>query len=155
MSTDYSYNMVAENPHSTVVAKYPPENIKEVLEKRSEYYQSEDQLEKAFIKQLESQAYEYLSITDEDALKNNLRSQLEKLNNFTFSDSEWKQFFTSELANPNQSIVEKTTTIQEDSIKNITLDSGVVKNITLFDKKNIHNNSIDYSLIHSNYVLNR
>ena len=33
---DYQYNMVAENPHSTVVAKYPPEQIGEALDKRSE-----------------------------------------------------------------------------------------------------------------------
>ncbi|MCD6580972.1 MAG: type I restriction endonuclease subunit R [Desulfuromusa sp.] len=132
--------MVAENPHSTVVAEYAAEYSTQ--NKRSEQYQSEDQLEKAFIKQLESQAYEYLTITDAEALENNLRCQLEKLNTFTFSDAEWQQFFNSELANPNQSISEKTTTIQEDSIKNITLESGAVKNIYLLDKKNIHNNSV-------------
>jgi len=86
MPTDFQYNMVAENPHSTVVAKYPPEGIAEVREKRAEFYQSEAQLEKAFIKQLESQAYDYLPITDEDSLKANLRTGLETLNTFTFSD---------------------------------------------------------------------
>ena len=139
---DYQYNLVAENRHSTVVAKYPPENVGEVRGKRAEYYQSEAQLEKAFIEQLQSQAYEYLPITNEDALKTNLRTQLEKLNNFTFSDKEWSQFFTSELANPNQSITEKTTTIQEDYIKNLTLENGTVKNIYLLDKQSIHNNRL-------------
>jgi type I restriction enzyme, R subunit len=134
--------MVAENSQSTVVAKYPPEHIDEVREKRAESYQSEDQLEKAFIKQLQSQAYEYLPITDEDSLKSNLRSQLEQLNSFIFSDKEWEHYFVNELANPNQSIAEKTTTIQEDYIKNLTLDNGMVKNIYLLDKKNIHNNSL-------------
>ena len=142
MSIDYSYNLVAENPHSTVVAKYPPGDSGKVGEKRAEYYQSEDQLERAFIKQLESQAYDYLPITDEDSLKKNLRAQLEKLNNYTFRDNEWKQFFASELANPNQSIAEKTTTIQEDYIKNLKRDDGTVKNIYLLDKKHIHNNSL-------------
>jgi len=142
MPTNHSYNLVAENPHSTVVAKYPPEQIGEVREKRSEFYQSEAQLEKAFIAQLQEQAYDYLPITDEDSLKNNLRTQLEKLNNFTFSEREWEQFFVSELANPNQSIAEKTTTIQEDYIKNLTLENGTVKNIYLLDKKHIHNNSL-------------
>lgn len=149
MATDYTYNMVAENPHSTVVAKYPPEQATEVREKRAEYYQSEDALEKAFIKQLESQAYEYLPITHEDDLKKNLRTQLERLNNFTFSEDEWERFFVGELANPNQSIAEKTTTIQEDYIKNLTLENlpgrqagGTVKNIYLLDKKHIHNNSL-------------
>jgi len=142
MPTDYSYNLVAQNPTSTVVAKYPPEGVSEVREKRAEYYQSEDALEKAFIKQLELQAYEYLPITDAKALEDNLRTQLEKLNNYSFTSSEWEQFFKTELANPNQSIVEKTTTIAEDHIKNLTLENGTVKNIYLLDKKNIHNNQL-------------
>jgi len=85
MPVDYTYNLVAENRHSTVVAKYPPENMGKVREKRAEYYQSEAALETAFIEQLKTQAYEYLPITNEDALKTNLRTQLEKLNNFTFT----------------------------------------------------------------------
>jgi type I restriction enzyme, R subunit len=142
MPTNYQYNMVAQNPQGTVVAKYPPEYCDTVQETRAEYYQSESVLEQAFIEQLKIQAYEYLPITNEDALKTNLRTQMEKLNNYTFSDKEWSQFFTDELANPNHSIVEKTTTIQEDHIKNITLENGTVKNIKLLDKDNIHNNSL-------------
>ena len=46
------------------------------------HYQSEAELERAFIKQLETQAYEYLKITSENKLVLNLRQQLEKLNNF-------------------------------------------------------------------------
>ena len=103
---------------------------------------AEAALETAFIEQLKTQGYEYLPITNEDALKTNLRTQLEKLNNFTFSDKEWEQFFTSELANPNQSIAEKTTTIHEDYIKNLRLENGTVKNIYLLDKQSIHNNSL-------------
>ena len=142
MATDYSYNLVAENRYSTVVAKYPPENVGKVREKRAEYYQSEAALETAFIEQLKIQGYEYLPITNEDALKTNLRTQLEKLNNFNFNNKEWEQFFTSELANPNQSIAEKTITIQEDYIKNLRLENGTVKNIYLLDKQSIHNNSL-------------
>ena len=142
MPTDYSYNLVAQNPTSTVVAKYPPEGASEAQEKRAEYYQSEDALEKAFIRQLELQAYDYLPIIDARALESNLRTQLEKLNNYQFTSSEWQQFFNTELANPNQSIIEKTTTIAEDYIKNLTLEDGTVKNIYLLDKKNIHNNSL-------------
>ena len=140
MPGNYQYSIVAENPHSTVVAEYCAKYT--TKKKRAEQYQSEAELERAFIKQLQEQAYEYLTITNADALKNNLRSQLEKLNNFTFSNTEWKQFFSSELANPNQSIAEKTATIQEDYIKNLTLENGTVKNIYLLDKKNIHNNSL-------------
>ena len=129
-------NIVAQNPQSTVVAEFTPSK------KRAEHYQSEDALEKEFIKQLETQAYEYLKITKEEDLIINLRKQLEKLNNYQFSDKEWSHFFKTEIANPNQSIEEKTTTIQEDHIKILNCDDGTSKNIYLIDKKNIHNNNL-------------
>ena len=130
------FNLVSQNPQSTVVAEYIP------TPRKAENYQSEADLEKEFIAQLVSQEYEYLPIHQEKDLILNLRKQLEKLNNFTFSDQEWKQFFEKELANPNQNIVEKTTTIQEDYIKNLECDNGQTKNIYLLDKKNIHNNTL-------------
>ncbi len=133
------YNLVAENMQSTVVAEY--HKLADRVEDRASY-QSEDQLERAFIKQLKDQGYEYLNITSENELVLNLRKQLEKLNNFIFSDSEWEKFFVGVIANPNQSIEEKTTTIQEDSIKILDRDDGTFKNIDLLDKKNIHNNSL-------------
>ena len=136
MPNSNKYNLVAESTQSTVVAEYVPDK------KRVAHYQSEAELERAFIKQLESQAYEYLKITSENELVLNLRQQLEKLNNFTFSDTEWEKFFVSVIANPNQSIEEKTTTIQEDSTKILNRDDGTFKNIDLIDKKNIHNNSL-------------
>ena len=49
-------------------------------------YQSEAALEQAFIGLLQSQAYEYLPITDEAALVANLRVQLETVNRIEFSD---------------------------------------------------------------------
>ena len=136
MPNSNKYNLVAESTQSTVVAEYVPDK------KRVAHYQSEAELERAFIKQLESQAYEYLKITSENELVLNLRQQLEKLNNFTFSDTEWEKFFVSVIANPNQSIEEKTTTIQEDNTKILDRDDGTFKNIDLIDKKNIHNNSL-------------
>lgn len=130
------YNLVAENSQSTVVAEYTPEK------KRAEQYQSEADLERAFIEQLEAQAYEYLPITSEDDLITNLRKQLEKLNDYQFTDKEWERFFTGEIANPNQSIEEKTATIQEDHIKNLVRDDGSTKNIYLLRKDNIHDNVV-------------
>ncbi len=136
MSTNSKYNLVAENPQSTVVAEFTPNTL------RVAHYQSEAELERAFIEQLTAQAYEYLAITSEADLVANLRRQLEKLNNFTFSDAEWDRFFAGELANPNQGIAEKTATLQEDYIKNLTLDDGSVKNVYLLKKDNIHDNSL-------------
>lgn len=132
------YNLVVENKESTVVSEYKPENNK----LRDTTYQSEEQLEQAFIKQLQSQAYEYLKISTEEDLIQNLRKQLEKLNEYTFTENEWENFFKTELANPNQSIQEKTETIQEDYIKNLTRDNGTTKNIYLLKKDNIHDNNL-------------
>jgi type I restriction enzyme R subunit len=136
MAHNIKYSLVAESSQSTVVSEFTPDK------KRASHYQSEAELERAFIKQLETQAYEYVTITSEDDLVLNLRRQLEKLNNFQFTNSEWNQFFANEIANPNQSIEEKTTTIQEGHIKNLTRDDGSVKNIHLIKKENIHDNSL-------------
>lgn len=130
------YNLVAQQNQSTVVGEYVPIVVRE------KSYQSEADLEKAFIAQLETQAYEYMGITSETDLVLNLRHQLEKLNNIQFSDTEWERFFVGVLANQNQSIADKTATIQEDSTKILTRDDGSFKNIDLIDKKNIHNNSL-------------
>ena len=140
MPNNKNYNLVAENPQSTVVAEY--HKIADRVNDGGVSYQSEANLERAFIKQLEAQAYEYLKITSEDELVLNLRKQLEKLNDCNFSDKEWENFFVSVIANPNQSIEEKTNTIQEDNTKILNRDDGTFKNIDLIDKKNIHNNSL-------------
>lgn len=93
------YDLVAENENSTVVAEYQSEY------KRTVTYQSESDLEKAFIEQLKTQAYEYLPIKSEQDLIVNLRVQLEQLNDIQFTDNEWNQFFTAKIANPNSGIL--------------------------------------------------
>ncbi len=130
------FHLVAQNPQSTVVGEY------QATTRSAKSYQSEAELERAFIEQLQSQAYEFLPINSEAALVLNLRKQLEKLNNYNFSDAEWERFFISEIANPNQSIAEKTATIQEDYIKNLRRDDGTVKNIYLLRKDRIHENCL-------------
>jgi len=95
------YNIVTESPESTVVAEYQP------LYRRETTFQSEADLEKAFIELLQTQAYEYLAIASEDELIANLRLQLEALNNYQFTNSEWEQFFKSKIANQNNGIEEK------------------------------------------------
>lgn len=136
MPINNKYNLVAENTQSTVVSEYTPDGV------RVAHYQSEAELERAFIKQLETQAYEYVTLTSEGDLVLNLRRQLEKLNDFEFTDTEWAHFFESEIANPNQSIEDKTATIQEDHIKNLNRDDGSIKNVYLIKKDNIHDNSL-------------
>ncbi|MFA6320127.1 MAG: type I restriction endonuclease, partial [archaeon] len=118
------------------MAEYTPNG------KRISDYQSEAELESAFIEQLKTQAYEYVAITSEADLVLNLRKQLEKLNNFNFTDGEWNNFLKSEIANPNQNIEDKTATIQEDHIKNLVREDGSIKNVYLLKKDNIHDNSL-------------
>lgn len=130
------FGMIAENPNSTVVTEYIPAT------RRASDYQSESELEQALILQLEKQAYDHLIFSTEEALIANLRKELEKLNNYHFTDNEWKQFFLNKLANSNEGIEEKTTKIQEDYIQLLTRDNGDVKNIYLLDKSNIHNNHL-------------
>lgn len=131
------YNIVASTDEATVVAEYAAEyNV------RPEKYQSEAELEREFISQLTSQGYEYISVHNEAALIENLRKQLEVLNDFTFTDSEWDRFFTECIANTNEGIVEKTRKIQDDHIQILKREDGTAKNIYLLDKKNIHNNRL-------------
>ncbi len=131
-----NYNILASTIENTVVTSYEP------VQNRSDSYQSEAELEEELLRLLTLQGYEYLDIHQEDELASNLRRQLEALNNFQFTDSEWEQFFASVLANPNEHIVEKTRKIQEDVVQVLRREDGSSKNITLLDKKNIHNNRL-------------
>ena len=128
------YNMLISTLESTVVTEYVKEDVPVYT------YQSEADLEREFIKNLQNQGYEYLIIHNEKELIANLKDKLEKLNNIIFSENEWERFFKEKIANKNESIIEKTRTIQEDYIKSFTRDNGTLVNISLIDKKNIHNN---------------
>ena len=130
------YNVVVESSESTVVSDY-----KSFLPKETSY-QSEAELEKEFIRLLTEQGYTYLQIHKEEDLIRNLRSCMEELNNYKFSDDEWSRFFSDALANPNEHIVEKTRKIQEDNVQVLKRDDGSSKNITIIDRKNIHNNKL-------------
>ena len=130
------FNIVAATTENTVVTSY------ESVKNRSDNYQSEAALEQEFIQLLTQQGYEYLSIHQEADLIANLRRQLEELNSYQFSDSEWEQFFNNAIVNPNEHIAEKNRKIQEDFVQVLRRDDGTSKNISLIDKKNIHNNRL-------------
>lgn len=140
------FNLVAQTTESTVVTEYEP------VKTRSSNYQSEEALEKEFIRMLTEQGYEYLEIHSEKDLIANLKEQLEKLNNYKFSDSEWYRFFKNSIANQNDGIVEKTRKIQEDYIQVLKCDDGSTKNIILIDKDNIHNNFLQ---VINQYVISK
>lgn len=130
------YNIIAESQEYTVVAEY------DHVATPAETYQSEADLEKEFIRLLGEQGYEYLPIHTEADLISNLRSQLEKLNHYSFTDNEWEEFFNECIANKNDDIVAKTQKIQDDYIQVLKRDTGESQNIKLIDKDNIHNNSL-------------
>lgn len=130
------YNVVMEMNDSTVVTEYEP------VKRKSDSYQSEQALENEFIRMLAEQGYDYLEIHDSESLIKNLRTQLEIVNDYKFTDSEWDRFFNDSIANNNDGIVEKTRKIQEDNIQVLKKDDGTSKNITLIDKKCIHNNRL-------------
>ena len=130
------YNIIAESQEYTVVAEY------DHVATPAESFQSEADLEKEFIRLLGEQGYEYLPIHTETDLISNLRTQLEKLNHYHFTDSEWEHFFNECIANKNDDIVAKTQKIQDDYIQVLKRDTGESQNIKLIDKDNIHNNFV-------------
>ena len=124
----------------TVVGLYHPTRDQE------QEYQSEAALEDDLIKQLCAQAYEYVDIHDRDGLEANLRVQLEALNDYRFSDREWKDFYRHSIVDVPSSagnpVVAKARRIQEDHVQVLTRDDGTTKNISLIDKTNIHRNKV-------------
>ena len=132
----FRYEPIAVSQENVVVAEFVPETS------TASGYQSEADLEAAFIKQLEGQAYGRLSINSNAALVANLRTQLQALNKIEFTDSEWERFFSEKIAGKNEGIGEKTARIQEDHVQVLKRDDGTSKNVYLIDKQNIHNNRL-------------
>ena len=129
------YKIILEEKQ-TVMARY------EVEPKSGEGYQSEAQLERALIKQLADQGYDYAKIKDEAALLENLRLQLEALNDIRLSDSEWARLLPM-ISNEQMTILDKTEMLQgKGYILDMKLDNGQTKNIKLIDKQNIYNNRL-------------
>lgn len=127
---------IALSSEATVVAEFEPDSA------AATRYQSEAELETELIRLLREQAYDYLPITSEADLVANLRTQLEALNRMTFTDAEWKRFFTEKISGDRDGIVEKTVRIQEDHVQLLKRDDGSSKNVTLLDKTHVHNNRL-------------
>jgi type I restriction enzyme R subunit len=131
------YKTIAETKNFIVLDQYSSEW------KVAEGYQSEGDLEREFIQDLQNQGYEYVpGLTTPEALLNNVRVQLEALNNVHFSNGEWLRFVETWLDKPSDSIVEKTRKIHDDYIHDFVFDDGRIQNIYLLDKKNIARNKV-------------
>ncbi|MET3963068.1 type I restriction enzyme R subunit [Marmoricola sp. OAE513] len=130
------FETISVSEESTVVAAYEPDSVKDTG------FQSELELEQELVRLLQSQAFEYLPITEGAGLERNLRTRLGELNKFVFTDDEWQRFFSSAICGNADGITEKTARIQEDHVQVLTRDDGTFKNIYLIDKANIHNNRL-------------
>lgn len=131
------YKAIAESNNFIVLDKYSKEW------KVAESYQSEGDLEREFIQDLQNQGYEYLPyLNSSEALLTNVRIQLQALNDVQFADGEWQRFVETWLDKPSDGIVEKTRKIHDDYIHDFVFDDGRIKNIYLLDKKNIARNKV-------------
>ncbi|MBR4748911.1 MAG: hypothetical protein IK083_04980, partial [Abditibacteriota bacterium] len=109
MPTSHTYTELG-----TVVPSYTPLP-------RSGQYQSEAELEQAFIDALKGQGYEYLSIDSEQALIDNLRRQIEALNDIRFTEGEWSRLLREYLAPAGDDVVDKARRLQKDWYYSLTL----------------------------------
>jgi type I restriction enzyme, R subunit len=131
------YKTIAESKNFIVLDKYTPEW------KVAENYQSESDLEREFILDLQNQGYEApAGLNTLDALLANVRLQLQALNNVQFADGEWRRFVETYLDKPSDGIVEKTRKIHDDYIHDFVFDNGRIQNIYLLDKKNVARNKV-------------
>ena len=106
-------------------------------------YQSEADLERELIADLQQQGYEYRKdLNTPDKLLANVRDQLQKLNNVQFSDAEWERFLVEYLDKPAESLIDKTRKIHHNHIYDFVFDDGHIQNIYLLDKKHIHRNAL-------------
>ncbi|HFI0217844.1 TPA: type I restriction endonuclease subunit R [Streptococcus suis] len=107
------------------------------------HYQTEADLEKELIADLQQQGYEYLNyLTTPEALLGNLREQMETLNRVSFTDTEWQRFLDEYLNKPSESLIDRTRKLHDDHVYDFIFDDGHIQNIYLWDKKNISRNKL-------------
>jgi len=133
----YEYKAVAESNSFIVLDKYAEEW------QVNDSYQSEGDLEREFIRDLENQGYEYASgLNTLEKMLANVRVALQALNNMQFADGEWLRFVETWLDRPSDTMVDKTRKIHDDYIHDFVFDDGHIQNIYLLDKKNIARNKV-------------
>lgn len=135
-----NYSTIAETQNYIVLDDYT--KLSKVSEAPTTY-QSEHALEREFIEDLIAQGYEYLpQLTTPAALLANVRTQLQTLNQVTFTDEEWKRFCEEYLDRASDSLVDKSRKIHDNYIYDFVFDDGHIQNIYLVDKKVIARNKV-------------
>jgi type I restriction enzyme R subunit len=131
------YTPIAESNNLIVLDKYVRRwEVKET-------YQSEGDLERDLIQDLQHQGYEYVpGLTTPEKLLTNVREQLQALNRMTFTDAEWLRFVEEYLDRPGDNIIDKTRKVHDNYIHDFVFDDGHIQNIYLFDKKIIARNKV-------------
>ncbi|WP_426237139.1 type I restriction endonuclease subunit R [Pararhizobium sp. DWP1-1-3] len=127
---------IAESNHFIVLDRYSRE-----WEARDSY-QSEGDLERELIQDLQSQGYDLVKLNTPASLLANVRQQLQTLNNVSFEDGEWVRFVETYLDRPSDTVADKTRKIHDDYIHDFVFDDGHIQNIYLLDKKNIARNKV-------------
>lgn len=134
----HSTNSIVESNNFIILDKYTSEWTP------SGQYQSEADLERELIKDLQNQGYAYLpNIKTPEDLLANVRTHLQALNNAEFTDAEWGRFVDEYLDKPGDGILDKTKKIHEDHIYDFVFDDGHIQNISLVDKKKIERNQLE------------
>ncbi|GBU08872.1 type I site-specific deoxyribonuclease [Gammaproteobacteria bacterium] len=134
--TNYT-NTIAELKNFIILDKYTKKP------QLSEIYQSEDALERELISDLTKQGYEYMAaLNSPKAMLENIRIQLQNLNNVLFLDTEWLRFIEQYLDKSSDNSIDKTRKIHDDYIYDFVFDDGHIQNIYLLDKQNITKNKL-------------
>ncbi|MFV0388839.1 MAG: type I restriction endonuclease subunit R, EcoR124 family [Pyrinomonadaceae bacterium] len=134
------YTPISETNNFIVLDKYTKHS--ETHEAQTGY-QSEAALEFEFIQDLVQQGYENpANLTTQQALLANVRTQLQALNNTTFTDAEWTRFVEEFLDKPGDNIVDKTRNLHDNYIYDFVFDDGHIQNIYLVDKVNTTRNKV-------------
>ncbi|WP_438454065.1 HsdR family type I site-specific deoxyribonuclease [Vibrio alginolyticus] len=132
-----NFKTIAESNNFIVLDKYTKQL------QPSDSYQSESDLERELIQDLQNQGYEFLpELTTSDAMMANVRIQLQDFNKVEFTDAEWGRFQEQYLNTPSDNIIEKTRKVHSDYIYDFVFDDGHIENIYLFDKTTIARNKV-------------
>ncbi|MFV0147079.1 type I restriction endonuclease subunit R [Empedobacter falsenii] len=135
-----NYNTIAESNNFIVLDKYDKHSY---LDDAPTGYQTEAALEKEYIQDLINLGYEHAShIKSLDAMLSNARTQLQLLNNMSFTDNEWIRFQEEYLNKSSEDLVAKTNKIQNNHIYDFVFDDGHIQNIYLVDKREIARNKV-------------
>ena len=127
---------IAESNHFIILDHY--EKIEQ-----SGAYQTEADLERELVADLQNQGYEYRpDLHTQEKLLANLRDKLQALNDIHFTDSEWQRFLLEYLDKPGENSLDKTRKIHHDHTYDFVFDDGRIKNIHLLDKTMLARNSV-------------